>query len=85
MPNVCIKSGGFVYRLELTMALVAGPTALSPSDVRHNPKLIPHKVFSKSVCEKTLPTQIRQFILNISNSKTQVDEFVRELTPAKQV
>ena len=30
MLNVCIKSSGFLYRLELTMALVAGPTALSP-------------------------------------------------------
>ena len=41
---------------------------------------IPHKSFSKVVLQKSIPTQIRQHTLHISNSKGQVDGFVGEFT-----
>jgi len=43
-----------------------------------------HTKFFKSVC-KSIPTQIRQLILYISNSKGEVDGFVGELTSAKRL
>ena len=39
----------------------------------------------KVVLRKSIPAQIRQFILYISHDKGLVDEFVRELTVAKQL
>ena len=35
--------------------------------------------------QKSIPTQIRQFIFNISNNKGHVDGFVWELTPAHRL
>jgi len=39
----------------------------------------------KVVSQKSIPTQIRQLIFYISNSKEYVDGFVRELTFAKRL
>jgi len=39
----------------------------------------------KVVLRKPIPTQIRQLVLYISNSKEYVDGFVRELTFAKRL
>ena len=38
----------------------------------------------KVILQKVIPTQIRQFILRISNSKEYVDIFVGELTSANR-
>ena len=46
------------------------------------PREAVHRPF-KVVLQKSIPAQIRQLILYISNSKGQVDEFVGELTSAK--
>ena len=39
----------------------------------------------EAVLKKSIPTQIRQLILYISNSKGQVDRFVGELASAKRL
>ena len=42
--------------------------------------VISQKVFTQSLLQMSIPAQIRQLILLISNNKGQVDGFVRELT-----
>jgi len=46
-------------------------------------------IFTESVCkvvlQESIPAQIRQLIIHISNDEGQVDGFVRELTFAEQL
>ena len=39
----------------------------------------------KVIFRESIPTQIRQLIIHISNNKGQVDEFVRKLTYARRL
>jgi len=73
------------------------PACLGFTDMSIKPRLHRHgNQFSKEypylthsvaevVFQKSIPTQIRQFIFNISNNKGHVDGFVWELTPAHRL
>ena len=52
---------------------------------RIHPEVLSHTKCFEVVSQKSIPTQIRQLILYISNSKGWVDGFVGELTSAKRI
>ena len=59
------------------------PRAVDGAASRYH--LISHKVASQVVLQNSIPTQIRQLIIYISNSKGSVDGFVGELTSAERL
>ena len=58
---------------------------LSPSVAFFSRYLVAHRVFLIVVLQKSIPTQIRQLVLYLSNSEKYVDGFVGKLTSAKRL